>query len=278
VSADSVVPGAGKPQSLNRFSYVYNNPLKHIDPSGHECTKPDGSPCSKETISDSNGSTPSTPPPTPWYQDVLGFMDPFIPTHVGLRFEGNYGFSWNPPPFSIGMVTGPGLHDILAFGGGGGGTGGVNIMCHTRSRECGIALDGGAQIGVSIAPMNGPHTGRGVKGGNIAVGGLIGWNAPDLDSALTGRSMGVNSASCMILCVAETTSVTVNRYLVGTDGVHQPELTAGNGGRPIITQFGGLGVTGNPLDMIGWSAGIGQTYAATPSQIKDFIYTNLGWK
>jgi RHS repeat-associated protein len=35
VSADSVVPGAGKPQSLNRYAYVYNNPLKYVDPSGH---------------------------------------------------------------------------------------------------------------------------------------------------------------------------------------------------------------------------------------------------
>jgi RHS repeat-associated protein len=35
VSADSVVPGAGNPQALNRYSYVFNNPLKYTDPSGH---------------------------------------------------------------------------------------------------------------------------------------------------------------------------------------------------------------------------------------------------
>ena len=35
LSADTVVPEAGKPQSLNRYSYVYNNPLKYRDPSGH---------------------------------------------------------------------------------------------------------------------------------------------------------------------------------------------------------------------------------------------------
>jgi hypothetical protein len=35
VSADSIVPGAGKPQALNRYSYVFNNPLKYVDPSGH---------------------------------------------------------------------------------------------------------------------------------------------------------------------------------------------------------------------------------------------------
>jgi RHS repeat-associated protein len=39
ISADSIVPGAGNPQNLNRYAYVNNNPLKYIDPSGHDpCT------------------------------------------------------------------------------------------------------------------------------------------------------------------------------------------------------------------------------------------------
>jgi len=35
IQADSVVPSAGDPQALNRYSYVRNNPLKYADPSGH---------------------------------------------------------------------------------------------------------------------------------------------------------------------------------------------------------------------------------------------------
>jgi RHS repeat-associated protein len=35
LSADTIVPQAGNPQALNRYSYVNNNPLKYIDPSGH---------------------------------------------------------------------------------------------------------------------------------------------------------------------------------------------------------------------------------------------------
>jgi hypothetical protein len=35
ISADTVVPGAGNPQALNRFAYTVNNPLKYIDPTGH---------------------------------------------------------------------------------------------------------------------------------------------------------------------------------------------------------------------------------------------------
>jgi RHS repeat-associated protein len=35
ISADSIVPGAGNPQALNRYSYVLNRPLSMIDPTGH---------------------------------------------------------------------------------------------------------------------------------------------------------------------------------------------------------------------------------------------------
>jgi len=35
ISADTLVPDPGSPQSLNRYSYVYNSPLGFIDSSGH---------------------------------------------------------------------------------------------------------------------------------------------------------------------------------------------------------------------------------------------------
>jgi RHS repeat-associated protein len=35
LSPDTIVPDLANPQSLNRYSYVRNNPLKYIDPSGH---------------------------------------------------------------------------------------------------------------------------------------------------------------------------------------------------------------------------------------------------
>jgi RHS repeat-associated protein len=36
ISADTIVPGPGNPQALNRYSYVSGNPVKLIDPSGHQ--------------------------------------------------------------------------------------------------------------------------------------------------------------------------------------------------------------------------------------------------
>jgi RHS repeat-associated protein len=35
VQADTIVPSPGAPQTLNRYSYCGNNPLKYVDPTGH---------------------------------------------------------------------------------------------------------------------------------------------------------------------------------------------------------------------------------------------------
>ncbi len=47
ISADTVVPGAGNPQALNRYSYVFNNPLKYTDPSG-QCGEDTGGDTAKD--------------------------------------------------------------------------------------------------------------------------------------------------------------------------------------------------------------------------------------
>jgi hypothetical protein len=48
---DSIIPDLSSPQSWNRYSYVVNNPINAIDPTGHkcvgepeECLKPNGKP------------------------------------------------------------------------------------------------------------------------------------------------------------------------------------------------------------------------------------------
>jgi len=35
IQADSIVPSPGNPQSLNRYAYTLNNPLRYTDPTGH---------------------------------------------------------------------------------------------------------------------------------------------------------------------------------------------------------------------------------------------------
>ena len=46
VQADTIVPEPGDPQSLNRYAYTLNNPVKYNDPSGHRWVEDnDANPC-----------------------------------------------------------------------------------------------------------------------------------------------------------------------------------------------------------------------------------------
>jgi len=45
IQPDTIVPDPGNPQSLNRFAYSYNNPVKYRDPSGHRACEGDPQDC-----------------------------------------------------------------------------------------------------------------------------------------------------------------------------------------------------------------------------------------
>ncbi len=73
ISADTIVPNLMNPQSLNRYAYVLNSPVKFIDPTGHTEATPD----SLSTLADINRAhddcmadpacAPRPPSDPPWH-------------------------------------------------------------------------------------------------------------------------------------------------------------------------------------------------------------------
>jgi hypothetical protein len=66
VSADTIVPDPADPQSLNRYAYVLQNPLRYIDPTGH-----------MHWTEDSGGGTGSPYPLSTLTPDLWALCDTF---------------------------------------------------------------------------------------------------------------------------------------------------------------------------------------------------------
>ncbi len=64
LSPDTIVPDLVNPQSLNRYSYGLNNPVKYQDPSGHR-------PCDGEYGCDANPQRAQDPYDTLYYINYL---------------------------------------------------------------------------------------------------------------------------------------------------------------------------------------------------------------
>jgi len=94
---DTLIPGAGNPQNLNRYAYVRNNPLRYADPTGHWIDEGGGFATNKKKngrlkivsgrrVGNSDGDGVFNPPsPTGGgssgndRDDRYGDIDPFVP-------------------------------------------------------------------------------------------------------------------------------------------------------------------------------------------------------
>jgi RHS repeat-associated protein len=76
IQPDTIVPNPLSPQSYNRYSYVLNNPLIYIDPTGHKRICIDGNQCFDTTpgtnIYNHYSDTPTTQEYYIWFDEVAG--------------------------------------------------------------------------------------------------------------------------------------------------------------------------------------------------------------
>jgi RHS repeat-associated protein len=93
-SADSIIPDPTNPQSLNRYSYGYNNPVKYQDPTGHAPTRG----CEYEGCDlDENLNPDET-----WItaQGQVSLIDPVL----AAQYPGE--LTWEEVVFSVGGMAG----------------------------------------------------------------------------------------------------------------------------------------------------------------------------
>jgi hypothetical protein len=188
---DSIIPNLYNPQSLNRFSYVLNNPVRFSDPTGHKEYDEAGGgiPCYPGELAcqlQKDGYKPKTKeeivedlflitPPT--FQqdrsvttsltimdraldgDIRAMFDLIIPTHVGFRLQREFsiptGTPWGPT-----------------------GTLGVNWVHNFRSGE----NDSNADF--TLEPYSGGYGG----GASFSGGPLFGWGSSTVKDITSGKS------------------------------------------------------------------------------------------
>ncbi|HKY55183.1 MAG TPA: RHS repeat-associated core domain-containing protein, partial [Anaerolineales bacterium] len=123
LSADTIVPNYANPQAYNRYSYVLNNPLRYIDPSGHD------------SVCGSNYSDPECNGPDPWVPTTPPAPPPYVPLDPGLPQGGSGG-------------GGGGNNNNNGNGGNGGGGGNAGGSCNGVP-DCGLTDE--------TAPVLGPY-------------------------------------------------------------------------------------------------------------------------
>ena len=171
ISADSIVPDPTNPQSLNRYSYAMNNPLNHIDPSGHDdgdCD-PEVEDCDEPPPPPENPTPPPDNPTPP--NNNPGSGSTGYPTIYDTLYNYTY-------PDSSSSVDQSGLFSDNSDGGLSGGTGGSNISPY-------------GQIGTSNFGSQG-NTGAWYAGAKTHLALPQNSWAPNLDTVNSGIGLGLS--------------------------------------------------------------------------------------
>ena len=184
---DSIVPNPGNPQSLNRYGYALNNPLKYTDPTGHW----------SETDPDIQATLP-TPDPVPPVPPVEPGV--FMAAAAPRQIHGNRGTRVNAHD-PAGRST---PRRSCYFGEDGGISDGVGSMIAGAD-----ALAGGAgqlesdRPGSRSLPRSLVGVGRvGSVAGKVTIGSAVGWEALQDAPYVQSGQMGANQATRRVAAVA----------------------------------------------------------------------------
>ncbi len=94
ISPDTIVPEPFNPQSLNRYSYCLNNPLRYVDPSGHLSMNPDIDPVTGINW----GHDTATGVPTIQTGQLIRFVYPGTEYFVEFLVSPGNGIPYRFPP------------------------------------------------------------------------------------------------------------------------------------------------------------------------------------
>jgi len=208
VQPDTDVPESQGVLGLDRYAYVNNSPVNFNDPTGHDvdCASNDTW-CQKNVDWEKNQPTaaswPSQPPkPTLLNKvmtkgDVPALIDLIIPSHVGVRIQGE-------------LAT-----KLL---GGVSGDGGINLVYNRVSNQLVIYSD--------LTGEGGPGIGF---GGSITVGPIVGWGSSNIDDVALGTSFTGSASAAAGGALAGSVSFPTDLHIDPHSGMVPSTIYTGGG-------------------------------------------------
>ncbi len=258
ISPDTMVPDPVNPQQFNRYAYCLNNPLRYIDPSGHQGCPPGMSYCPEDPMKalrdmwyqvfgpDSKNKYPDGPQRTIFIQSSVAVEGDIAP-----GIEASYAEAW-ALNFYTGKLTK--LHTVS-----------LSITGSTPEGLSGnVALKGGTAKVSTTDAILGPSQ---AYGGSIAAdllvqGGLTGeysegltdfWLDSDFWRALAKSNLAEASNLATRLARDPSTGESVRVYSVGP--------------------FVGINAVPNDLEIgISWSPGTNYTWKSTEINVYPWKY------
>ncbi len=162
ISADSVVPSPHDPQAFNRYLYAGDNPLKYVDPSGHDWIDTLGQFAGgllfQWSVSNREAVIPSSPEQRQAVEALAADTDAFVAGRIvgGLVAAGQGVLEFSSGAGAIGGGLAACGSGVLCPAGVGAVAGGAVVAAHGVSVVVQGAAAAGQQLGILLAKAEQP--------------------------------------------------------------------------------------------------------------------------